>query len=190
MGKESDRTECSSAPEIESSILDKTASHSAHDGLNAQYASVDELLAAARVGLSRLEPAEAAAAVAGGARLVDIRPAWQRAREGEIAGALIVERNHLEWRLHPGSASRLAEAEAGRRWIVACSEGYTSSLASGALRSLGIDATDLVGGVRAWRAAGLPVLDTVTRDERVCGATESLDFGDLGGPDVEDVAPH
>lgn len=151
---------------------------------------MDELLAAARAGMVRLDPADAAAAVAQGARVVDIRPVWQRAREGEIPDALVVERNHLEWRLHPESDSRLATVVAGQRWIVACSEGYTSSLAAAALRSLGLDATDLIGGFRAWRAAGLPVLDTVTQDERVCGAGESLDFGELGGPDVEDVAPH
>ena len=71
---------------------------------------------------------ETVAALAAGARLVDIRPAWQRAREGEIAGSLIVERNHLEWRLHPRSSARLPGAVAGQRWIVVCSEGYTSSL--------------------------------------------------------------
>jgi rhodanese-related sulfurtransferase len=192
MGEKSDRTECYSATEFDPSIPDETflVSDISQDGPIARYASVEELLTAARAGLPRLEPVEAAAAVVDGARLVDIRPAWQRAREGEIPGALVVERNHLEWRLHPGSGSRLAVAVPGQRWIVTCSQGYTSSLAAAALRSLGVDALDLVGGFQAWQATGLPVLGTVTRDERICGAEQSLDFGEFGGPDVEDVAAH
>ena len=154
------------------------------------YRGVDELLAAARVGLRRLEPAEVADELAAGARLVDIRPAWQRAAEGEIAGALIIERNHLEWRLHPHSASRVPAAVAGQRWIVFCSEGYTSSLAAAALRSLGVDATDLVGGVRSWREAGPPVRPGPTRVGQVAGDQPSVDWGDLGGPHVEDEAAH
>ncbi|HTZ42501.1 MAG TPA: rhodanese-like domain-containing protein [Jatrophihabitans sp.] len=157
----------------------------------AEYSGPDALLAAARRGLRRLAPGEAAAEVADGARLVDIRPAWQREREGEIAGALIVERNHLEWRLHPGSVSRLPGAVPGQRWIVVCSEGYTSSLAAAALCSLGVDAADLVGGFRRWQADGLPTVTGRTRTERVVGEDgASVDLGELGGPDVEDEAPH
>ena len=154
------------------------------------YRSVAELLAEARAGLTRLDPRAALAAVTAGARLVDIRPAWQREREGEINGALIVERNHLEWRLHPDSPARLAAAVPGQRWIVVCSEGYTSSLAAAALRSLGVDATDLLGGVRQWLADGLPTVPGRTRTEQVVGEQPSVDFGDLGGPDVEDEAAH
>jgi rhodanese-related sulfurtransferase len=120
--------------------------------------SIDELLAEARSRLVRLSPAEAAARVAAGALLVDIRPAAQRAREGELPGALIVERNVLEWRFDPASDARLPEATGyDVEVIVFCSEGYTSSLAADALRSLGLlRATDLIGGFVAWRAAGLP----------------------------------
>ncbi|MGI8667579.1 MAG: rhodanese-like domain-containing protein [Jatrophihabitans sp.] len=155
-----------------------------------RFAGVAELLAAARDGLQRLEPAAAVIAVADGARLVDVRPAWQRAVEGEIDGALIIERNHLEWRLDPTSPARLPAAVPGQRWIVVCSQGYTSSLAAAALCSLGIEAGDLIGGVHGWRAAGLPVLDGPTRTEQVAGRQPSVDFGDLGGPDVEDIATH
>ena len=121
-----------------------------------RFGSVEELLANARSRLSRLPPAQAAEAVRGGARLVDIRPSWQLEREGEIPGSLIVERNHLEWRLHPRSDARLPLAVEGQQWIVVCAEGYTSSLAADALLSLGIPATDIVGGFAAWRADGLP----------------------------------
>jgi rhodanese-related sulfurtransferase len=120
------------------------------------FASVEELLADARSRLDRLSPAGAARAVAGGALLVDIRPQWQRQRDGEIPGALIVERNHLEWRLHPASDARVPAAVAGQRWVVVCEEGYTSSLAADALNSIGVPATDVIGGFHAWVAAGLP----------------------------------
>jgi rhodanese-related sulfurtransferase len=156
----------------------------------AAFDSVDALLEDARARLNRLGPDEVAQAVAAGARLVDIRPAWQRAVAGEIDGSLIVERNHLEWRLHPSSPARLPWAQPGQRWIVVCAEGYTSSLAAAALVSLGIPATDLIGGIEAWRAAGLPLTASRTRTERVVGSEASVDRSDLGGPDVEDVALH
>jgi rhodanese-related sulfurtransferase len=120
--------------------------------------TIDEVLTRARRGLKRLGPAEARAAVAAGALLVDIRPAAQRAREGEVPGAMIVERNVLEWRFDPASSARLPEASYDLAVIVMCSEGYTSSLAAAALRELGVrQATDLDGGFVAWAAAGLPV---------------------------------
>lgn len=123
-----------------------------------RFADVDALLAAAREGLRRLTPAEAFSAVESGARIVDIRPEWQRREDGEIPGALVVERNHLEWRLHPGSDARVPLATEGQEWVVVCTEGYTSSLAAASLGSLGVPAADIVGGIRAWRVAGLPVV--------------------------------
>lgn len=119
--------------------------------------TIDELLADARLGLDRLTPGQASAEIAAGALLVDIRPAAQRATEGEVPGALIVERNVLEWRFDPASTARLPQARYDLRIIIICSEGYTSSLAAAALRQLGVRAaTDLDGGFRAWSAAGLP----------------------------------
>jgi len=135
--------------------------------MTVQFASVDDLLADARSRLRRLDPLEATRELDRGARLVDIRPSWQRAVSGEIPGALIVERNHLEWRLHPRSDARLPQAGDGQRWIVICSEGYTSSLAADALNSLGVPATDVIGGFHAWTAAGLPSVRTVTAVEEV-----------------------
>jgi rhodanese-related sulfurtransferase len=119
---------------------------------------VDALLHGARSTLDRLSPVAAYAAWLSGAGLVDIRPAAQRAFEGEVPGALLVERNVLEWRLDPASPARLPEATGHDvHLIVLCSEGYTSSLAAAALQQLGLfRATDVVGGVRAWQAAGLP----------------------------------
>ncbi|MEU8815546.1 rhodanese-like domain-containing protein [Actinoplanes sp. NPDC048796] len=120
---------------------------------------IDEILAQARTRLSRVGPHETRAAMARGAVLVDIRPAAQRAEHGEIPGAVIIERNVLEWRLDPRSDARLPWAgDYDLEVIVTCQEGYTSSLAAAALKDLGLHrATDLDGGYAAWRAAGLPV---------------------------------
>jgi rhodanese-related sulfurtransferase len=120
--------------------------------------SIDELLSAARSRIVRVGPREAATRIAAGAVLVDIRPAAQRAAEGEVPDALVVERNVLEWRFDPASEARLAVATGyDVDVIVLCSEGYTSSLAADALRSLGLHrATDVAGGFSAWAAAGLP----------------------------------
>ncbi len=120
--------------------------------------SIDELLADARSRIVRVTPLEAAGRMAGGGLLVDIRPAAQRAREGEVPGALVVERNVLEWRFDPAGDARLPEATGyDVDVVVLCSEGYTSSLAADALRALGLHrATDVIGGFHAWRRAGLP----------------------------------
>ena len=117
-----------------------------------QRRSIDEVLLTARSRLQRLAPREAQRAWARGAVLVDIRPAAQRASEGELQGALLVERNVLEWRFDPASEARLPIADYDLQVIVLCQEGYTSSLAAAALQDLGLHrATDVVGGYAAWR---------------------------------------
>jgi rhodanese-related sulfurtransferase len=128
-----------------------------HDG---QPTGIDELLERVRAGYARVEAEEAFdAARAGEALLVDIRYAALRERDGLIPGALVVERNELEWRLDPRGSHRLTEATSHDvRAIVICNEGYASSLAAASLHQLGLHrATDLVGGFQAWKAAGLPV---------------------------------
>jgi rhodanese-related sulfurtransferase len=119
---------------------------------------IDEILHEARQRLDRLDPFAARDAHRSGAVLVDIRPAAQRAEHGEIPGALVVERNVLEWRFDPRGSARLPIAAYDLPVVVVCQEGYTSSLAAAALQDLGLHrATDLDGGYAAWRAAGLPV---------------------------------
>ncbi|MFB6849997.1 rhodanese-like domain-containing protein [Streptomyces sp. NPDC056373] len=121
---------------------------------------IDELLDRVRADYERIEPQVAyEAAQAGDALLVDIRYAALRDRDGLIPGALVVERNELEWRLDPQGSHRLPEATShSLRIVVICNEGYASSLAARSLHQLGLHrATDLVGGFQAWRAAGLPV---------------------------------
>lgn len=120
---------------------------------------IDELLERVRENLDRVEPKNAFEAAETGALLVDIRYAALRERDGLIPGALVVERNELEWRLDPQGGHRAPEAVShDLRVVVICNEGYASSLAAVSLRQLGLHrATDLVGGFQAWRAAGLPV---------------------------------
>jgi rhodanese-related sulfurtransferase len=120
--------------------------------------TIDEILAAARRRLIRLDARQAFQEQRDGALLVDIRPAAQRAAEGEVPHALTIERNVLEWRLDPASDARLPQAGAyDLRVIVICSEGYTSSLAAAALHDIGLTrSTDVIGGFSAWAAAGLP----------------------------------
>ncbi|WP_416967466.1 rhodanese-like domain-containing protein [Streptomyces sp. 4F14] len=125
-----------------------------------QPVGIDTLLEQTRATYARVEAQEAyEAARAGDALLVDIRYAALRERDGLIPGALVVERNELEWRLDPQGSHRAPEATGhDLRVIVICNEGYASSLAAASLHRLGLHrATDLTGGFQAWRAAGLPV---------------------------------
>ena len=107
----------------------------------------------------RVEPEQAAVELAQGALLVDIRPADQRADGGDIPGATVIDRNVLEWRLSPDSPWRIAAVTGPDiRVVLLCNEGYSSSLAAATLKELGlVNATDVIGGFQAWKAAGLPV---------------------------------
>ena len=120
---------------------------------------IDDVLAAARRRLDRITPEQAASEHCRGALLVDTRTSDQRSRDGGIPGALVIERTVLEWRLDPTSDSRIREAvDHNVRVIVICAEGYSSSLAAASLLDLGlVNATDIIGGFEAWKAAGLPV---------------------------------
>lgn len=118
--------------------------------------TIDELLADARARLDRVDANDFESEVADGAIVVDIRPTEQRQRDGEFDGALVIDRNVLEWRLAPSSRWRTVTPETGQKVIIVCTDGYSSSLAAAALRELGVDgATDLVGGYRALM--GIPV---------------------------------
>ena len=141
---------------------------------------IDRILADARGRLRRLTPDEAFREQAEGAVLIDIRPAAQRAGVGEIPGSVIVERNHLEWRLDPGCEARLSWVTGyDHRVIVFCVDGYTSSLAAAALLDLGLHrATDMDGGYRAWVAGGLPSAPAGTATVTLApGAAPALALG-------------
>ncbi len=122
-------------------------------------AAIEEILVSIRSSLARVTAQEAARLCDDGALLVDIRPIEQRKRDGEIPGALVIDRNVFEWRLDPMSAHRVREIDGyDQLIIVVCNEGYASSLAAKSLQDLGLRrATDLIDGFVAWRAAGLPV---------------------------------
>ncbi len=114
--------------------------------------SADDLVDEARRRIGRTEPAELESIAEAGGLVVDIRPVAQRASEGELPGALIIERNVLEWRLDPHGDHRLPDVTGfGQPVVVVCSAGYASSLAADSLRALGFKrATDLAGGYQAW----------------------------------------
>ena len=114
--------------------------------------AIDAMLARARARLDRVSADDLADEVARGAVVIDTRPVEQRERDGELPGAVVVDRNVLEWRLDPTSPHRLPFAAADLRVIVVCNEGYSSSLAAATLRELGVRrATDLIGGFQALR---------------------------------------
>jgi rhodanese-related sulfurtransferase len=126
------------------------------------------MLARCQQALDRVEPADLEAVAAAGALVVDMRPVQQRLRDGELPGAIVVDRNVLEWRLDPTSPHRLALADdPDRRIVLVCNEGYSSSLAAHTLQQLGLPrATDLAGGFTAWSAYVAEVQADVIATER------------------------
>lgn len=120
---------------------------------------VEQLLATARSRLRRVSPVQAAQAQSRGALLIDTRTEAQRAEQGELPGAIVIDRTVLEWRLDPHSPWRIPEATSDDiEIIVLCRQGYSSSLAAASLQSVGLHrATDVIGGVEAWIECGLPV---------------------------------
>ena len=116
--------------------------------------AIDRLLHESRAGLERVDPAALERELAAGALVVDLRSIEQRQRDGDLPGAVVIDRNVLEWRLDPSSPYRLPIADdPGRRVVLVCNEGFSSSLAAHTLQRLGLTrATDLVGGFQAWIA--------------------------------------
>ena len=129
---------------------------------------IEEILEASRQGVQRLAPADLAAAQEQGAHVIDLRSDRTRDAEGSLPGAIVMERLVLEWRLDPGSAHRMPGGpEHDDLVVVVCNEGYYSSLAARDLRDLGFHrATDLIGGFRAYAAAGLPTAAEPAREVR------------------------
>ncbi len=124
-------------------------------------ARIDMALDDARDGLpARPTAGDLAALRARNALIVDIRPVDQRRRDGELAGALVIDRNVLEWRLDPTSPDRIPEAIGpDREVVIVCNEGYASSLAAASLQRLGLHrATDLDGGIQAVIADEQPAI--------------------------------
>jgi rhodanese-related sulfurtransferase len=125
-----------------------------------QRTTIEELLKTARSRIRRYEPTDVATAIGEGAVLVDLRCQDDRAREGRVAGAVPIPRTVLEWRVDPDSPwkdDRVANPDVPL--ILMCNDGYSSSLAAATLVDMGfVDAGDLIGGFRAWKAEGLPLV--------------------------------
>ena len=121
--------------------------------------TVNDLLAAARARIDRLDPKTAQAAVESGAIVIDTRCTEQRRETGIIPGSVHVPLSVLYWRLDPASGSEDASlADPERQVILVCAHGYSSSIAAATLRDLGFArASDIDGGFEAWQAAGLPI---------------------------------
>jgi len=120
--------------------------------------AIADLLETYRRDVVRVRPEDLAAELAAGALVVDTRPAELRDRDGELPGAVVIDRNVLEWRLDPTSPDRLeGHDDHDRRGVLVCNEGYSSSLTAHTLRRIGLTrATDLVGGFQAWKTATVP----------------------------------
>jgi rhodanese-related sulfurtransferase/DNA-binding winged helix-turn-helix (wHTH) protein len=147
------------------------------------YPSVEDLLHSARSRLDRLTPEQAAAELADGALLVDLRHEPTRRLGGEIPGSLLLDRNDLEWRLDPCSKWRIEEAvDHDLRIILMDSRGYVSSMAAVGLHELGLRrTTDVIGGFDAWRRAGCPVVHSVTMTGSYVGVPGGAIVLDHGG---------
>jgi rhodanese-related sulfurtransferase len=145
--------------------------------------TLDELLADVRGRIERLTPAEAWAAAADGALIVDIRSDAARAA-GVVPGSLHLPRTVLEWRVAPDSAWRSPYVGGtDTRIVLLCDHGCSSSFAAATLVELGFTrAGDIVGGFEAWVAGGLPVARPVP-------PPRSAAPPGLGPPEPADNAP-
>ena len=94
---------------------------------------------------------------------LDTRTPSDRALYGCIPGSLHTPRTVLEWRVALDAPLKLPEITGhDQLLVVVCNEGFSSGLAAKTLQQLGFHrATDLIGGVMAWREAGLPLVDAV-----------------------------
>lgn len=119
-----------------------------------QVHPIDELLDHARARLDRVQPHALETERRAGAIVIDTRPAEQRQRDGDLPGAIVIDRNVLEWRLDPACEHHIPEITGyDVRVIIVCNEGFSSSLAAATLHDIGLHrATDLAGGYQAWAA--------------------------------------
>ncbi len=150
--------------------------------------AIDGLISRLRSRYIRVEPLDLAKEMANGALVIDTRPVEQRRRDGELPGAIVVDRNVLEWRLDPSSPHRLPQVTPRSRVVVVCNQGFSSTLAAASLQSLGLpQATDLVDGYQGLLAAG--VLSGLRRRATASGATASRSSAGPGSPSTTGIRP-
>ncbi|MEI8022654.1 MAG: rhodanese-like domain-containing protein [Actinomycetota bacterium] len=125
-----------------------------NESIEQERNSIAKILAEARQSLLRVTPEQLSGERENGTLIVDIRPVEQRQRDGDLPGAIVIDRNVLEWRLDPSSEHRIPQVTGyDIRIVVVCNEGYSSSLAAAVLQKLGLhQAADMIGGYQAWLA--------------------------------------
>jgi len=125
-----------------------------NESIEQERNSIAKILAEARQSLLRVTPEMLSSELENGTLIVDIRPVEQRQRDGDLPGAIVIDRNVLEWRLDPSSEHRIPKVTGyDIRIVVVCNEGYSSSLAAAVLQKLGLhQAADMIGGYQAWLA--------------------------------------
>ena len=125
-----------------------------NESIEQERNSIAKILAEARQSLLRVTPEQLSGERENGTLIVDIRPVEQRQRDGDLPGAIVIDRNVLEWRLDPSSEHRIPQVTGyDIRIVVVCNEGYSSSLAAAVLQKLGLHkAVDMIGGYQAWLA--------------------------------------
>jgi rhodanese-related sulfurtransferase len=125
-----------------------------NESIEQERNSIAKILAEARQSLLRVTPEQLSGERENGTLVIDIRPVEQRQRDGDLPGAIVIDRNVLEWRLDPSSEHRIPQVTGyDIRIVVVCNEGYSSSLAAAVLQKLGLHkAVDMIGGYQAWLA--------------------------------------
>ncbi len=125
-----------------------------NESIEQERNSIANILAEARQSLLRVTPEMLSGERENGTLIVDIRPVEQRQRDGDLPGAIVIDRNVLEWRLDPSSEHRIPQVTGyDIRIVIVCNEGYSSSLAAAVLQKLGLhQAVDMIGGYQAWLA--------------------------------------
>jgi rhodanese-related sulfurtransferase len=137
--------------------------------------SIDERYEEAARRLGRVTVVEAYEEMRGAAVLVDTRSPDQQRAQGFVPGAVHHPLSVLAWRLDPDVQTSTEKIPLDARVVLICREGYSSVFAAELLREIGFtNATDVIGGVDAWKAAGLPILGradplAIDADQAVAG---------------------
>lgn len=87
--------------------------------------------------------------------VIDVRSPAER-EAGHIESSIHIPLGHLK--------ERAKEIPADDTVVVHCAGGYRSSIAVSILQQLGLNAYDLVGGFKAWKQSGLPVVEAASQE--------------------------
>ena len=115
-----------------------------------------ELVGEAKAQVEGISPQDAAAEVASGAVVLDVREPveWEQ----HIEGAVQIPRGLLEFSADPASPRHKPELDPSARVITYCRSGGRGALAALTLKTLGFqNVANLDGGFAAWKEAGLPI---------------------------------